>query len=122
MSAGRSKEGVLDRWAICLSAFCLVHCIASLVLVTALAVGGTFLLDPMFHEVGLGLALVLGLIGFSRGIVRHGYILPAVIGGIGMILMAYALTVGHDDGGTLFAILGVLLVALGHDLNRRAFT
>jgi hypothetical protein len=28
--------------------------------------------------------------------------------------------VGHEDGGTLYSILGVLIVALGHDLNRRA--
>jgi hypothetical protein len=28
--------------------------------------------------------------------------------------------VGHEHGGTLYSILGVLIVALGHDLNRRA--
>ena len=120
MFAGKVNEGAIDRMAICLSGFCLVHCIASAVLVAFLAAGGSFLLDPIFHEVGMGIALVLGLVGFGRGIVRHGYMLPSAVGGLGLGVMAGSLVVGHEDGGTLYSILGVLIVALGHDLNRRA--
>jgi hypothetical protein len=120
MSAGRIKDGTLDRWAIGLSGLCLVHCIASAVLVTVLAAGGSFLLDPIFHEVGMSIALVLGVFGFGRGIVRHGYMLPSAVGGLGLGIMAGSLMVGHEDGGTLYSILGVMIVALGHDLNRRA--
>lgn len=120
MVAGRIREGTLDRLAICLSGFCLIHCIASAVLVTVIAAGGSFLLDPIFHEVGMSLALLLGVAGFGRGIVRHGYMLPSAVGGLGLGVMAGSLMVGHEDGGTLYSILGVMLVALGHDLNRRA--
>jgi len=120
MLGDRIKDGTLDRWAIGLSGLCLVHCIASAVLVTALAAGGSFLLDPIFHEVGMSIALVLGVFGFGRGIVRHGYMLPSAVGGLGLGIMAGSLMVGHEDGGTLYSIIGVMVVALGHDLNRRA--
>jgi hypothetical protein len=115
-----ARDGAIDRWAIGLSGLCLVHCIASAVFVAFLAAGGSFLLDPIFHEVGMSIALVLGVVGLGRGIVRHGYMLPASVGGLGLGVMAGSLMVGHEDGGTLYSILGVLIVALGHDLNRRA--
>jgi hypothetical protein len=120
MWAGTAREGLLDRLAIGLSGLCLVHCVASVVLVTFLAAGGSFLLDPIFHEVGMSIALVLGVFGLGRGIMRHGYMLPASIGGLGLGVMAGSLMVGHEHGGTVFSIIGVMLVALGHDLNRRA--
>jgi hypothetical protein len=34
--------------------------------------------------------------------------------------MAGALSVPHDGGEALFTVFGVALLALGHDLNRRA--
>ena len=120
MIAGQMKDGSLDRWAIGLSGLCLVHCIASAVFVTLLAAGGSVLLDPIFHEVGMSIALVLGIWGFSRGLRRHGFLLPALVGAVGLIVMAYSLLLGHENGGTIFSIIGVSIVALGHDLNRRA--
>lgn len=115
-----AREGMLDRMAIGLSGLCLVHCIASAVFVAFLAAGGSFLLDPIFHEVGMSIAVVLALFGLGRGIVRHGYMMPASVGGLGLGVMLASLAIGHEDGGTLYSILGVLIVALGHDLNRRA--
>ncbi len=115
-----AREGFIDRLGICLSGLCLVHCIASAVFVAFLAAGGTFLLDPIFHEVGMSIALVLGAVGFGRGIFRHGFMLPASVGGLGLGVMAGSLVIGHENGGTLASIFGVLIVALGHDLNRRA--
>lgn len=120
MIAGATREGLIDRIAIGVSGFCLVHCIASVVLVAALAAGGSFLLDPLFHEVGMTIAFVLGVLGLGRGMVTHGYMLPSAIGGLGLGVMAGSLALGHDNGGTLYSILGVMILALGHDLNRRA--
>lgn len=114
----RSEE--IDRIAIALSGLCVVHCIASAVFVAFLASAGGFLLDPIFHEVGLVLAIMLGLLGLGRGIVQHGFMMPAAIGSLGLGVMAGALSLGHDGGGTIYAIVGVLTLALGHDLNRRA--
>ena len=115
-----SRQGNVDRLAIGLSGLCLVHCVASAVFVAMLASAGGMLLDPVIHEVGMMLALGLGLFGLGRGIWDHGFMLPAAIGGLGLGIMAGALTLDHHDGGTLYSIVGVLILALGHDLNRRA--
>jgi hypothetical protein len=118
--AGVNRDGLIDRLAIGLSGLCFVHCIASAVAIAVLASAGTFLLDPIFHEVGMSIAFVLGLLGLGRGILKHGFMLPASIGGLGLGIMAGSLYIGHENGGTLYSIIGVLILALGHDLNRRA--
>ena len=115
------KQGGLDRLAIGLSGLCLAHCILSAVIVTALAAAGGILLHPAFHEIGLVLAMALGAIALGRGVMQHGYALPVWVGSLGLGVMAGALTLPHEGGQeTIYSILGVLLVALGHDLNRRA--
>lgn len=114
------RNGAIDRLAIGVSGLCLVHCIASAVLVTLVASAGG-LLHPMIHEVGMIVALLLGVIGLGRGISHHGFMLPASIGGLGLGIMAGALTLGHGTGEELvYSVVGVLILALGHDLNRRA--
>ena len=120
MLARSVRTGAIDRMGIALSGLCVVHCVASAVWVAVLASAGGVLLDPLVHEVGLVLALVLGIIGLGRGVVEHGFMMPAAIGSLGLGVMTGGLSLGHDGGGTLYAIVGVLLVALGHDLNRRA--
>jgi hypothetical protein len=115
-----ARTGSIDRWAIGLSGLCLVHCIAGAVLLTFLASAGGLLLHPIFHEAGMGLAILFGVIGLGRGIRLHGFMLPASIGSLGLGMMAGALTLGHDGGEMLWSIAGVLVLALGHDLNRRA--
>jgi hypothetical protein len=120
MFASAIRNGAIDRAAIGLSGLCLVHCIASAVLVTMLASAGGLLLDPAVHEVGLMLAIVLGVFGLGRGIFDHGFMLPAAVGSLGLGTMAGALTLDHGGGSTFYAVSGVLILALGHDLNRRA--
>lgn len=110
-----------DRMAIGLSGLCAVHCLASAVLVALAASAGGLLLNPIFHEVGLSIAIMLGAIALGRGIWQHGYMMPASIGALGLGVMAGAVTLPHDGSGeTLFTLIGVGLLALGHDLNRRA--
>ena len=114
------RNGSIDRLAIGVSGFCLVHCIASAVLIAMLASAGGVLLDPIFHEVGMMVALALGILGLGRGIVDHGFMLPAAIGSLGLGMMAGALTLEHGGITTVYSVAGVLILALGHDLNRRA--
>lgn len=120
MFASAGKNGAVDRLAIGVSGLCLVHCVASAVLVTMLASAGAMLLDPHIHEVGLSIALVLGVIGLGRGVFDHGFMMPSAIGGIGLGTMAGSLTLDHGGASTVYAVVGVLILALGHDLNRRA--
>lgn len=114
------RTGTIDRLAIGLSGLCVVHCIASAVLVTMLASAGGMLLHPAVHEIGLVFAILLGLVGLGRGVMQHGFMLPAAIAGLGLGVMGGALVVGHEGGEFLYSVIGVLILALGHDLNRRA--
>ena len=114
------RNGSIDRLAIGVSGLCVIHCIASAVFLTVLASAGGLLLDPIIHEVGMMVALVLGVVGLGRGIVDHGFMLPAAIGSLGLGMMGGALTLEHGGLTTISSVAGVLILALGHDLNRRA--
>ena len=113
-------EARFDRFAIGLSGLCAIHCVASsLLLALAASAGG--LLDPRIHEVGLSFAMLFGVIALGRGTMSHGYMLPAVVGSAGLGMMAGAVTMPHGSGyETVWTLLGVAILALGHDLNRRA--
>lgn len=111
----------VDRLAIGLSGLCVVHCVASAVLLALLASAGGILLDPIYHEVGLTLAIMLGIVALGRGALTHGYMMPLAVGSIGLGMMAGALTLPHDGGmEAIWTVIGVGVLALGHDLNRRA--
>lgn len=112
--------GTLDRLAIGLSGLCLVHCVASVLLLSLLASAGGMLLHPAVHEAGLAIAIAIGTYALVRGAVEHGYTLPAAVGGLGLGVMAGALSVPHSGAETVYTMVGVGILALGHDLNRRA--
>lgn len=112
--------GGLDRFAIGLSGLCVVHCLATAVLLALASAAGGLLLDPHFHEIGLALAIPVGALALGRGMWTHGYMMPSAVGALGLGVMAGALTLPHGDMEVLYTMLGVGLLALGHDLNRRA--
>ena len=51
----------MDRLAIGLSGLCLVHCLASAIVVAMLASAGGLLVSPAIHEIGLFIAILLGV-------------------------------------------------------------
>ena len=110
----------LDRIAIGLSGLCMVHCLATAVVLAVLASAGGFLGSPWIHEVGLSLAMILGGVALGRGILEHGFMMPSAVGGLGLGVMAGALTMPHDGSEAMYTMIGVSLLALGHQLNRIA--
>ena len=110
-------SGRLDRIAMGLSGLCLVHCVATAVLLGLLASAGGFLGQPIIHEVGLTLAMVLGSIALGRGIVEHGFMMPSAVGALGLGVMAGALSLPHDGREAMYTVAGVMILALGHRLN-----
>ncbi len=116
------QSAALDRMAIALSGLCVVHCLASAVLVAMLSTVGGMLGNPLFHEVGLGVAILLGAVALGRGALHHGHLMPLAIGALGLGIMGGAITLPHDGGHAeaLWTVIGVGILALGHDLNRRA--
>jgi hypothetical protein len=107
----------LDRIAMALSGLCLVHCVATAVLLGLLASAGGFLGEPIIHEVGLTLAMVLGSIALGRGAMEHGFLMPAAVGALGLGVMAGALSLPEGGHEAAYTMAGVLTLALGHRLN-----
>lgn len=110
----------MDRLGIALSGLCVIHCLGSTIILAMLASAGGVLVSPLVHEVGLVLAIALGLVALGRGVVEHGFMMPAAVGGLGLGVMTGALTLPHDGAEVVYTVLGVAILALGHDLNRRA--
>jgi hypothetical protein len=108
-----------DRMAIGLSGLCLVHCLATTVFLAAMSAFGGLLGAHWVHEVGLTLAMALGAFALGRGILTHGFMMPSAVGGLGLGVMGGALTLPHDGTEAMATMAGVLILALGHDLNRR---
>jgi hypothetical protein len=118
--ATRAKAPLLDRIAVGLSGLCLVHCLATAVLLGFLATAGGILGQPIIHEVGLALAMVLGAIALGRGWMEHRSVLPVIVGSAGIALMALAVALPEGGRETIFTVAGVSILALGHRLNMLA--
>ncbi|HEY1126065.1 MAG TPA: MerC domain-containing protein [Sphingobium sp.] len=116
-----SRFGRLDQLAIGLSGLCAIHCMATAVAVVLLSSVASFLATPIIHEAGLTIAMILGAIALGDGALRHGLLLPVAVGGVGLGVMAGAMTLDHGILETAYTIAGVSILAFGHELNRRSF-
>lgn len=110
----------LDQLGIGLAGLCALHCMATLVVVSALGLGGHFLLEENIHRIGLALAVGVAAVAIGWGVLRHRRMLPFVVAMTGLVLMAAALVVRHGSDELLLTLAGVTLVSLGHVLNLRA--
>ena len=118
------RDGLWDRIAVLISGLCLAHCVGTIAFVALLSSAGGMFLNPLVHEIGLGIAIALGFFALGRGVLDHGYIMPVAVGSLGLGMMMGAITLGHDSGHggleVFYTMLGVALLALAHDLNYRA--
>lgn len=110
----------LDHIGIGLAGLCALHCLATLVVISALGVGGHFLFDENIHRAGLVLALGVAAVAIGWGMLRHGRRRPFVVALAGLVLMGAGLLVPHGANEFLLTLAGVALVSLGHLLNLRA--
>jgi hypothetical protein len=110
----------LDQIGIGLAGLCVVHCLATLVVVSALGLGGHFLLDENIHRIGLLLALLVAGAAIGWGMWRHRRTLPFAVAAAGLGFMTWALVVPHGMNEFALTLVGVLLVSLVHFLNLRA--
>ncbi|WP_017664527.1 MerC domain-containing protein [Porphyrobacter sp. AAP82] len=110
----------LDQLGIGLAGLCALHCLLTLVVVSALGLGGHFLLDENIHRVGLLLALAVAALAIGRGMLRSGRRLPFAVALGGLALMGVALLVPHGTDEFLLTLAGVAIVSAAHWLNMRA--
>ena len=109
-----------DGFGLGVAGLCLMHCLATSVLLALFAAAGGALLHPAIHEIGLVLAIGFGILALGQGVLAHGFVLPAAIGALGIGMMSGALTLPHGDIEVFYTVLGVGVLALGHTLNHRA--
>ena len=91
-----------------------------IVIVAGLGLGGSLLLDPIFHRAGLVLATVIAGVAIGIGAIQHRRPLPFVVAMTGLSFMGGGLAVEHGVEEAVLTIIGVTLVAAGHVLNLRA--
>lgn len=109
----------LDRVGVLLSGLCALHCLAGLLLVAGLGLGGQFLLAPVIHRIGLALAIGVGAVTLVLGVTRHRDPVPLQLGAGGIAFMTLALFVGHGTEEAVLTIVGVSLLAWAHLRNLR---
>lgn len=109
----------LDRVGVLLSGLCALHCLAGLLLVAGLGLGGEYVLAPVIHRVGLALAIAVGSVTLVLGVSRHRDPVPLQVGAGGIALMGVALVTGHGTAEALFTIAGVALLGWAHLRNLR---
>ena len=114
-----SIRGRLDRAGMVLSGLCVLHCLASILIVSALGIGGEFLLAPEIHRFGLAVALVIAAVAIGWGAITHRRAAPFVTAMMGLTFMGGALAMPHGAGEVVLTVIGVALVSLGHLLNLR---
>ncbi|MEO0871681.1 MAG: MerC domain-containing protein [Pseudomonadota bacterium] len=111
----------LDQFGIGLAGLCAVHCVATVLIVSGLGVGGHFLLAPEIHEIGLALAVVAAALAIGWGAWRHRRPAPILVALVGLGFMTAALLFGHGPQEAVLTIIGVTIVSIGHVLNMRGF-
>jgi hypothetical protein len=109
-----------DGLGLSIAGLCLLHCLITTVFLAILASAGGALLNPMIHEIGLALAIVLGVLALGQGFRTHGLFMPAFIGALGIGMMGGALTLPHGTMEIALTVIGVVFLGLGHLLNHRA--
>jgi hypothetical protein len=109
-----------DGLGLGIAGLCLVHCIATTILLTIVASVGGVLLNPIIHEIGLLFAIIFGIIALGKGFRDHRVLLPTVVGSVGIAMMGGALMLPHGGAEILWTIFGVSVLSIGHVLNFRA--
>ena len=121
LSASRTSfRRRLDQLGIGLAGLCALHCLVTLMLISALGLGGHFLLTENIHRIGLLLAVGVAAVAIGWGVLRHRRMLPFGVATAGLAIMTAALLVPHGTNELLLTLVGVALVSVGHWLNLRA--
>lgn len=110
----------LDQFGIGMAGLCALHCVATIIVVSGLGIGGHYLLAPEIHTFGLALALIVAAVAIGWGALRHRQAPPFVVAMMGLTFMGGALASPHGTQEAVLTIIGVALVSLGHLLNLRA--
>ena len=117
-----SYTPTLDKYAISTSAFCAVHCLCLPILLGVFpALGTTVVGQESFHVLLLWLVIPLSIVSLTLGCKRHKSWFVALFGLIGLILLVFAATSGHEVLGEIgeraATLIGASAIAVAHVRN-----
>ena len=112
----------LDKIAISTSTLCALHCLfLPLVLAVFPAVGASIFGQEDFHVLLLWLVIPLSAVALSMGCYRHKSRLVLFMGIIGLGMLIFAASLGHDylgeAGERMATVAGALFIGIGHFRN-----
>ncbi|MGB5591026.1 MAG: MerC domain-containing protein [Gammaproteobacteria bacterium] len=121
----RSAES-LDAVAVGISALCVIHCLATPLLVVVFPIiGGTLFANHAFHAWLLVLVLPTSTLALYFGYRRHQQARVLWLGAIGMGILTLAAVLGPEAlteaGERLTTSVGGIVLAIAHVLNFRRF-
>ena len=117
-----SYTPLLDKFAVSTSAVCAIHCLTLPVLLGVFpALGATIFGQESFHELLLWLVIPFSLVALSMGCKKHKSWLVALLGLIGLSVLLFTATMGHDvlgeNGEKIATLIGATVIAAAHLRN-----
>jgi len=97
----------LDKTGIILSGLCALHCVATILIVSGLGVGGQFFLAEEWHHFGLLAAVLIAAVAIGWGALKHRRREPFVVAMMGLTFMGGALASPHGMQEAVLTIIGV---------------
>lgn len=120
----RATRALADKFSISLSMICAIHCLTVPLLLVLLPSLAAMQLDhESFHFWMVVAVIPTSLYALTLGCKQHQRKRVLALGGIGLILLLFAVALGADrigeTGEKLLTLLGALCVATGHLMNYR---
>jgi hypothetical protein len=120
MDVQQQNGAAWDRFAMGLSALCLLHCVAPPLLIALAPTTARLLgLPEWLHAAAVFLAVPSTAIAMRQGYRHHGAVFPALMGGAGLLLLAFGAFAHETEALEVGATMaGSALLVLAHLRNR----
>lgn len=115
---------ILDKFAISLSALCVVHCLMTPILLTTIpALTALGIADEKFHQYLIFAVIPLSVIAAFMGCRKHKKYVVALPILVGLLTLVITAVVGGEVLGEglerLLTVIGTIIIAYGHIRNFR---
>lgn len=114
-----------DSWGVFCSGLCLIHCIATPLLIASGSLGALVMLisSEWVHKLLLLPVFLFAVFRFPVAYRQHRHHMPGLLAAGGMAGLIIAITYGHGAGGhyveTLLTVIAASILMFAHWWNRR---
>lgn len=115
-------RAIWDRIGISASLLCVIHCLLTPALVIFLPFLGNFLAHGWFHTIIVLVVFPVAIWALWNGFLLHRLKRVLWLGSGGILFLASAMVVGHDNPQNEFTLMIIagLILATAHFINLRA--